>query len=224
MQCILSPIIITKCKVGQYLDINLNKCLTCQANCYNCTSSLCVECVKGYKIGSNLQICENMCGDGMIVKEEQCDTGLLQHPGCISCNVAPGYTCHGQPSICRESNNTAPVIQNDSLSMKTTPQINTNNVFITLITTPTFNFPDETTMKSFIQAEFPKSKRPNMYCIQQGYPYLNVFDCLLIYASGIPNTIFSINFSYNYQGHAAKLTISVNPHTTTSSMVLNRQI
>ena len=77
--------------------------------------------------------------------------------------------------------------------------VNSNNVFITLKTTPTFTFPNDTAMKNFIQSTFPPGPRPTMYCLQRGSPQLNIFDCLLIYPSGIPNSQFTIRFFYNYQ-------------------------
>jgi hypothetical protein len=41
LQCIQSNFIVPQCNLGQYYDTTTNKCLNCQSNCYNCTSSIC---------------------------------------------------------------------------------------------------------------------------------------------------------------------------------------
>jgi hypothetical protein len=89
--------------------------------------------------------------------------------------------------------------------------INSNNVFITLQTNPTFTFANPTEMQSFIQASFPSGPKPTVYCAQRNSPNLNIFDCLLIYPSGVPNSQFQVNFSYNYQGKSGSAAVKVNP-------------
>jgi len=51
---------------------------------------------------------------------------------------------------------------------------------------------------------------PTFYCLQRA-TILDLFDCLLIYPSGIPNTMFTITFSYNYQGHFASTNVTIDP-------------
>jgi hypothetical protein len=73
-------------------------------------------------------------------------------------------------------------------------------------------------MQSFMQSSFPSGPKPTVYCAQRNSPSLNMFDCLLIYPSGVPNSIFTINFSYNYQGSSGATTVRVNPLTASNSM------
>ncbi|WP_141588659.1 Ig-like domain-containing protein [Myxococcus sp. AB056] len=51
------------------------------------------------------------CGDGVLGGFEKCDDGnQLSGDGCNSvCEVEPGYTCTGQPSVC--DNNSAPTVE-----------------------------------------------------------------------------------------------------------------
>jgi len=72
-------------------------------------------------------------------------------------------------------------------------------------------------MQNFIQATFPSGAKPTVYCAQRNSPNLDTFDCLLIYPSGVPNSKFAINFSYNYQGRSGATTVSVNPLTASSA-------
>ncbi|MCP3100454.1 Ig-like domain-containing protein [Myxococcus sp. K15C18031901] len=52
-----------------------------------------------------------ICGDGVLGGSELCDDGnQLSGDGCNSvCEVEPGYTCTGQPSVC--DNNAAPTVE-----------------------------------------------------------------------------------------------------------------
>lgn len=56
-------------------------------------------------------------------------------------------------------------------------------------------------MKSFMKYKFndPGTDPSSAYCMQRAVN-LKVYECLIIYASGVPNKKFSVNFSYNYQG------------------------
>jgi hypothetical protein len=89
--------------------------------------------------------------------------------------------------------------------------INSNNVFITLQSNPTFTFANPTEMQNFIQAAFPPGPKPTVYCTQRNSPNLDMFDCLLIYPSGVPNKQFSVDFSYNFQLKSASTSVKVNP-------------
>ena len=64
-------------------------------------------------------------------------------------------------------------------------------------------------MQSFMKVEFPSGPKPTVYCSQKPSPDLNLFDCLLIYPSGVSNNIFDVKFSYNYQGKRGETTVSV---------------
>jgi hypothetical protein len=72
-------------------------------------------------------------------------------------------------------------------------------------------------MQSFMQTSFPSGPKPTVYCAQRNSPNLNVFDCLLIYPSGVPNSQFTVNFSYNYQGKTGSAAIKVNPLAAASN-------
>jgi hypothetical protein len=72
-------------------------------------------------------------------------------------------------------------------------------------------------MQSFIQATFPSGPKPTTYCAQRNSPNLNIFDCLLIYPSGVPNSQFQVNFSYNYQGKSGSTVVKVNPLTASNN-------
>jgi hypothetical protein len=91
--------------------------------------------------------------------------------------------------------------------------INSNNVFITLKTATTFTFNNPTEMQGFIQTTFPAGPKPTVYCSQRNSPNLDLFDCLLIYPSGVPSKKFAVNFAYNYQGKSGSASISVDPLT-----------
>jgi len=72
-----------------------------------------------------------------------------------------------------------------------------------------------------MHATFPSSPTPTMYCNQRTAA-LNTFDCLLIYPSGVPNKLFSVNFSYNYQGKSGAVTVNVNPLGPTSNQATTK--
>jgi len=65
-----------------------------------------------------------------------------------------------------------------------------------------------------MKTNFPNSTVPSVYCSQRASPDLNLFDCLCIYSSGVPNQQFNIQFSYNYQGQTGFLSVPVNPLAT----------
>jgi len=148
------------------------------------------------------------------VGTETCDTGSSYSAGCISCRTQAGYTCSGQPSVCRSNapppvtptnpnsgTSADPVIPSSPpLTQSGKTNINSNNVFISLKTAQTFTFANPTEMQGFIKATFPSGAKPTVYCTQRNSPNLDVFDCLLIYPSGVPNSPFQVNFSFNFQG------------------------
>jgi hypothetical protein len=73
-------------------------------------------------------------------------------------------------------------------------------------------------MQSFIQATFPSGPKPTVYCAQRNSPNLNIFDCLLIYPSGVPNSQFQVNFAFNFQGKSGSAIVKVNPLTASNSV------
>lgn len=231
-QLVLRPI---NCTAGQYFDSS-NGCVACPGSCKTCKSATqCLTCsTNGYSPNS-AGVCVPTCGDGLILGTETCDTGLASSPGCINCQIQTGYSCSGQPSVC---NSTAkaptptPVTPTPTPSNPSTPSkptvgsslvqsgtatINSNNVFVTLLTNPTFTFASPTDMQNFIKTEFASGPKPTVYCSQRNSPNLNTFDCLMIYPSGVPNQIFDVNFSFNYQGQSGAATVSVNPFAVSNN-------
>lgn len=48
-------------------------------------------------------------------------------------------------------------------------------------------------MTNFIKTRFPDSSLvPSVYCSQREAPELDIFECLILYSSGIPNQKFKI--------------------------------
>jgi cysteine-rich repeat protein len=228
------------CPDGQYFD-STNGCTPCGSSCRTCRSATqCITCATAGFSANAQGICSPVCGDGIVAGTESCDTGNSTSAGCVSCRIQSGFTCAGQPSVCRStapapsaSNNTAgapsrsnttsapsaPSVPNapvapggaPALSQVGNANINSNNVFITLQTGQTFTFANPTEMQGFIQTSFPSGPKPTVYCAQRNSPNLNLFDCLLIYPSGVPNARFDVNFSFSYQGRTGSTRVSVNP-------------
>jgi hypothetical protein len=83
-------------------------------------------------------------------------------------------------------------------------------MFLTLDTFKSFDFPDQSTMQNFLKAKFTGCPPPTLFCSQR--PTLkSLFDCLLIFPSGVPNRKFKTDFSYNYLGDTAQLQLDVDP-------------
>lgn len=219
------------CPQGQYFDGN-SGCLPCSSICKTCKSAnQCTTCASVGFAPNQQGVCTPICGDGLIVGSEGCDAGNSPTPGCLSCQVQNGYVCSGQPSVCRSNAPTptpAPIpvpnpspspapVGSKALVQVGSASINSNNVFISLQTSPTFTFSNPTEMQSFMQSSFASGPKPTVYCAQRNSPNLNIFDCLLIYPSGVPNSPFSVNFSYNYQGQSGATTVKVNPIVASNS-------
>jgi len=67
-------------------------------------------------------------------------------------------------------------------------------------------------MGTFIKTSFPDSTTiPTVYCSQREDPDLDLFDCLAIYSSGIPNKKFNIIFSFDYNGDKGNIQVEVDP-------------
>ena len=218
------------CSSGQYFDSN-NGCVACSSSCATCRSATeCISCATAGYVPNAQGACVPRCGDGLIVGNEQCDTGSASSPGCVQCRIQSGYACSGQPSICKSNiptpvNNTIiPPVEGPNitggvaLAQSGKTSINSNNVFITLKTGTTFTFNNPTEMQGFLQATFPSGPKPTVYCSQRNSPNLNLFDCLLIYPSGVPNKKFAVNFGYNYQGKSGSASINVDPLAASKSI------
>lgn len=234
-QLVLRPV---TCQAGQYFDSNRG-CIACPGSCTTCSSAtVCTACVtSGFAPNSN-GVCAPQCGDGLIVGNETCDSGMTFSAGCVACQIQSGWSCIGQPSVCRSNTpapqptpqptpspqpspspapTPAPANNTRSLYQSGNANINSNNVFITLKTNPTFTFANPTDMQNFMKSSFPSGPKPTAYCSQRASPNLDTFDCLLIYPSGVPNNPFTVNFSFNYQGQSGSATVNVNPLAATNS-------
>ena len=106
---------------------------------------------------------------------------------------------------------TTPTRPGGNLYQEGTTNINSNNVFITLKTAHTYTFKDSQESQKFIKTKFPSGPSPTVYCSQRTNPELNTFDCLMIYPSGVPNSIFDVEFSFNHQGNRGSTTVKVDP-------------
>ena len=95
--------------------------------------------------------------------------------------------------------------------------VNTNNIFVALKTNPTFTFPNNEVMRNFMKSAFGSGVRPTVYCLQKDSPELDLFDCLLIYPSGVPNSLFNVTFSFNYEGQSAQTVVQIDPFSPTLS-------
>ena len=136
----------------------------------------------------------------------------------MNCNITQGWTCRGEPSVCER----IPVVNRSNLAQEGLVNVNTNNVFVTLKTNPTFTFADESERQNFIKTDFGSGRKPTVYCSQRRSPHLNLFDCLLIYPSGVPNEIFNVNFSFRKDGVSGKTTVEVNPFAVNRSNRVRR--
>jgi len=79
-------------------------------------------------------------------------------------------------------------------------------------------------MQNFIKSDFPSGPKPTVYCSQRPSPNLDTFDCLLIYPSGVPNTQFGVNFSYNYQGKTGSTSVTVDPFAVSNARAKARNL
>ena len=69
-------------------------------------------------------------------------------------------------------------------------------------------------MQNFIKVSYLNTTvRPSTYCQQREDPELDLFDCLLLFSSGIPNRAFQAEFSYltPVVGTQVKLVVNVDP-------------
>jgi len=109
------------------------------------------------------------------------------------------------------------------LYLSGTPTVNSNNVFITLKTNPTFTFDTPTEMQNFLKPSFPPGPKPTVYCSQRVSPNLDTFDCLMLFPSGVPNQNFTVNFSYNYKSRSGAATVNVDPFAVSKATATGRR-
>lgn len=112
---------------------------------------------------------------------------------------------------------TPPPVLNSNLALEGKILGNSNQIFLTLNTVQAFNFPNEEIMKNFIKVKFTGCPPPTMYCGQKPAPKKHLFDCLLLFPSGIPTSKFQADFSYNYQGSKGWAKVDIDPLTIHSS-------
>ncbi len=65
-----------------------------------------------------------------------------------------------------------------------------------------------------MKISFPNSAVvPTVYCTQRDAPEKDIFDCYVLYNSGVPNKKFNIEFSYNFQGDSGFISVPVDTTT-----------
>jgi hypothetical protein len=109
-----------------------------------------------------------------------------------------GWKCDGSPSLCSKVTS-KPVARGMKLFKDVI--INSNNAFILVETDNAYHFNSAAEMKSFLQYKFilPGTEPTSAYCLQQ-VGNLRLFQCLLIYASGVPNFPYEVELSYRKNG------------------------
>ena len=148
-----------------------------------------------------------VCGNGNIDAGEQCDDGNRNSgDGCFNCRVENGWTCDARG--CRPNQ---PPADSSNLVLVGDVRFNFNNVFVVLKTPKPYPGLSELEKKSFMKYTFPAGAEPSSaYCNQK----VNAFDtweCLIIYASGLPNRRYTVRFSYNYSGDSGFNNVLVDP-------------
>ena len=155
------------------------------------------------------------CGDGQInTYSEKCDLGNKNgngNSGCSSsCAPETGYEC---------VDNVCSLLPVDSgLTLAAPVYVNFNNVFVALSTPKAYTFNNEAEMRSFMKYSFEDDSTipTSAYCLQR-VADLKTFECLLIYASGVPNKLFKARFYYNHDGDVGSKVVTVDPLSSTFS-------
>ncbi|CAD8071487.1 unnamed protein product [Paramecium sonneborni] len=86
----------------------------CEKSCIQCLFGICLSCQSGYYLNQSKKKCFPICGDKLILGDEQCDVGIIQfddpiknNTGCINCQFQCSPQCEictqGQCLKCRES-------------------------------------------------------------------------------------------------------------------------
>jgi cysteine-rich repeat protein len=126
-----------------------------------------------------------VCGNGRVESGEECDDrNTVNNDGCNS-------RCKREVA----SNNDA----TKGFTLVGRVAANINSVFVVLKTDQVYNFDNEKEQENFIKTSFPGSTViPTVYCTQKNAPEKDIFDCYILYNSGVPNKKFNIEFSYNF--------------------------
>ncbi|CAK71463.1 unnamed protein product (macronuclear) [Paramecium tetraurelia] len=86
----------------------------CETSCTQCQFGICKLCQSGYYLNQSIKKCLPICGDTLILGDEQCDVGIIPFEdtvknttGCISCQLKCSPQCEictqGQCQKCKES-------------------------------------------------------------------------------------------------------------------------
>ena len=145
----------------------------------------------------------------------------IPNPGPSPCSAPSCRPPNPNPSPIPNPNpipipNPTPIPSESGLVMIGDIRFNYNNVFIVLQTPKPYPNLSDYEKKNFIKYTFPdRTTEPtSVYCIQNSN-LKDRFECLLVYASGIPNKMYTVNFNYNYQGDVGNLAVNVNPLLST---------
>jgi cysteine-rich repeat protein len=126
-------------------------------------------------------------GDGRIGAGEQCDDGnRASGDGCTNCRVDNGWTCDA--SGCRRIVVPPNPTDNSNLELVGDVKFNFNNVFCVFRTPKSYPGLTELEKKNFLKYRFAsKTEEPtSAYCVQSATAF-DRWECLMIYASGLPN-------------------------------------
>ncbi|CAD8125624.1 unnamed protein product [Paramecium sonneborni] len=67
---------------------------SCNYYCQTCHLGVCSQCQMGYQLDQSKNICQSICGDGIVTHDEQCDDGnLLQYQECVNCKLICQEQC-----------------------------------------------------------------------------------------------------------------------------------
>lgn len=84
-------------------------------------------------------------------------------------------------------------------------------VTITFQVLQPFTFANQQDMASFLQYQFPNGYQPNTgFCVQRSTNLL-LYDCYFNYITGVPQTTFTVPFSYNRIGVTGSTNVIINP-------------
>lgn len=161
-------------------------------------------------------VCKTKCGDGILAGSEACDDGNTNKwDGCSECVIQSNFICEGtKPTQCYPKIRPPipPSDDGDNMNMDGIPNYNYNNVNIRVRTIKEYPNLNDYEKKNFIKYEFPDpSTRPaSIYCLQNA-TQKNLFECLLVYASGVPNKKYDIVLKYDYNEDHGRITIKLDP-------------
>jgi hypothetical protein len=105
---------------------------------------------------------------------------------------------------------------NSNLELVGDVKFNFNNVFCVFRTPKSYPGLTELEKKNFLKYRFAsKTEEPtSAYCVQSATAF-DRWECLMIYASGLPNYKYNVNFSYNSNGDSGFHNLPINPLNNT---------